>query len=261
MSMAPALPADAPAGLVDREADATLDSFARLAAALLQAPTAYVTLVARDAQLTPGAATGQDRASPPRGSLDLQESICQFQVVTGEPLFIGDTRTDPLSERKVAIRDGSRGGVWSFLGPGDELPGGVGDDASQATALPRQRPSHVRTQAPLRPARRRASSSVRLLHMSPARSYAALCFRGVALCQPPSTGVAADPTTPYRRTARARMFCASRSVIPNASPTPSSPGSSLSRWAAQRRLPAAGHPKRPSVVETWRVPKVVRRTR
>ncbi len=65
---------------------------------------------------------------------------------------------------------------------------------------------------------------------------------------------------PYRRTARARTSSASRSVIANASATSSSPGSSASNWATQQRLPAAGHPNRPSVVETWKVPKLVRKT-
>lgn len=94
-------------GLLQREADATLDSFARLAAALLQTPEAYVTLVAGEAQLSPGAAVELDSASPPGRTLGLQESICQFQVVTGEPLIIDDTRKDPLSQRKAAVRDGS----------------------------------------------------------------------------------------------------------------------------------------------------------
>lgn len=95
-------------GLLDREADATLDGFARLAAALLQTPAAYVTFLAGDAQLSPGAVE-LDSAAPPRRTLGLQESICQFQVVTGEPLVIDDTRRDPLSSRKEAVRDGSMG--------------------------------------------------------------------------------------------------------------------------------------------------------
>lgn len=93
-------------GLLDREADVTLDSFARLAAALLQTPNAYVTLVSRSGQVAPGAVELDNSASPTR-AVALQESICQFQILTGGPLLIDDTRTDPLSERKAAVLDGT----------------------------------------------------------------------------------------------------------------------------------------------------------
>ena len=93
-------------GLLDGEADVTLDNFARLAAALLQTPNAYVTLVDRNRQVAPGAVE-LDNAEPPLRTIALQESICQFQIVTGEPLVIDDTRIDPLSERKAAVVNGS----------------------------------------------------------------------------------------------------------------------------------------------------------
>jgi signal transduction histidine kinase len=93
-------------GLLDAEADASLDAFAGLAAALLGTPSAYVTLVAAEGQVSPGAVE-QDHTGPPMRRLPMHESICQFQVATGEPLFISDTRTDPLSQNKLAVQDGS----------------------------------------------------------------------------------------------------------------------------------------------------------
>lgn len=93
-------------GLLDGEADVTLDNFARLAATLLQTPHAYVTLVDHHRQVAPGAVE-LDNPAPPVRVLALRESICQFQIVTGEPLVIDDTRIDPLSEHKAAVVDGS----------------------------------------------------------------------------------------------------------------------------------------------------------
>lgn len=93
-------------GLLDAEADSTLDSFARLAGALLDAPSAYVTLVGKDEQVAPGAVE-LDTPGQPRRWLAIKDSICQFQVVTGEPLLVNDTRTDPLTQNNSVVHDGS----------------------------------------------------------------------------------------------------------------------------------------------------------
>ena len=89
-------------------ADPALDRVARLAARLLSAPAAYVTLVGPDEQRSPGAAELGHGGEPMR-SLPLTDSICQFQVVTDEPLVIGDTRSDPLTENNRTVLDGTIG--------------------------------------------------------------------------------------------------------------------------------------------------------
>ena len=95
-------------GLLDEEADPGLDRAARLAAALLQAPAAYVTLVAGDQQRAPGAVDADaDAAAGPGRTLPMTDSICQYQIVTGEPLLIPDATLDPLTQHKGGVVDGS----------------------------------------------------------------------------------------------------------------------------------------------------------
>lgn len=89
-------------------ADPALDRIARLAAGLLSAPAAYVTLVGTQEQRSPGAAEVDHDAEPMR-TLPLRDSICQFQVVTGEPLVIEDARKDKLTEHNRTVLDGSIG--------------------------------------------------------------------------------------------------------------------------------------------------------
>lgn len=93
-------------GLLDTEADSVLDSFARLASALLNAPAAYVTLVGKDEQVSPGALE-LDTPGQPRRWLAIKDSICKFQVITGEALVVNDTRTDLLTQNMSVVHDGS----------------------------------------------------------------------------------------------------------------------------------------------------------
>ncbi len=91
-------------GLLDGP-DTTLDTFARLAAAVLAAPAAYVTLVDADRQVAPGAVQ-LDRPGEPGRVLQLSDSICQFSVATGEPLIIDDTRANQLVQHKAGVVSG-----------------------------------------------------------------------------------------------------------------------------------------------------------
>lgn len=93
-------------GLLNQEADETLDGFARLAAALLGAPAAYVTLVGPEEQVAPGA-VALDRPGEPVRVIPIGESVCQFTVATGEPLILDDTRTNPLVKSHPAVRGGT----------------------------------------------------------------------------------------------------------------------------------------------------------
>lgn len=94
-------------GLLDEESDAGLDRAARLAAALLKAPAAYVTLVGGEQQVAPGAVDADAGAAGPQRTLPVQDSICQYQVVTGEPMVVPDAAEDPLTRSKPVVRDGS----------------------------------------------------------------------------------------------------------------------------------------------------------
>ncbi len=93
-------------GLLDHEADATVDAFARLAAALLDAPAAFVTLVGAEEQVAPGAVQ-LDRPAGSGRSIPIRESLCQFTVATGEPLVLPDTQANPLVQAKPAVRNGT----------------------------------------------------------------------------------------------------------------------------------------------------------
>lgn len=99
-------------GLLAQEQDPTLDGMARLAAALAHAPSAFVTLVGGDRQVTPGAALPGAQIAPNR-RLPLTDSFCQFSVVTGERLVISDVRRDPLVRE---TRPASEGGIVSYAG-------------------------------------------------------------------------------------------------------------------------------------------------
>ena len=99
-------------GEVTGPADPALDRVARLAARLLSAPAAYVTLVGADEQRSPGAAE-LDHTGAPMRRLPLADSICQFQVATDEPLVIDDAHADPLTEHNRTVLDGT---VGSYAG-------------------------------------------------------------------------------------------------------------------------------------------------
>jgi GAF domain-containing protein len=92
--------------------DSTFDRFARLASALLGAPVSFVTIVGSDGQDLPGAHRGDDPVDETR-HMPLSESFCQFSVVTGEQLVIGDARRDPLVRRMDPV---TRDGVAAYAG-------------------------------------------------------------------------------------------------------------------------------------------------
>ncbi|PVY96362.1 GAF domain-containing protein [Actinomycetospora cinnamomea] len=93
-------------------ADSTFDRFARLASALLGAPVSFVTIVGSDGQDLPGAWRGDDSGHGTR-HMPLEESFCQFSVVTGERLVIDDARRDPLVQRMDPV---TRDGVAAYAG-------------------------------------------------------------------------------------------------------------------------------------------------
>jgi hypothetical protein len=90
-------------GLLDTPAPA-LDRLARLAARILAAPVALVSLVDRDRQVFAGC---QGLAEPwaSRRETPLSHSLCQHAVAGREPLVLSDVREHPTLRDSPAIRD------------------------------------------------------------------------------------------------------------------------------------------------------------
>ena len=89
-------------------ADPTMDRLARLAAALVGAPRAFVTLVTPDGQHLPGMVRHDDPDDTARET-PLSDSLCQFAVATEEPLVVPDGRADPLVRDTEPVRSGDIG--------------------------------------------------------------------------------------------------------------------------------------------------------
>lgn len=81
-------------GLLDTPADEAFDRLARLAATLLEAPYAFITLVdeTRSFWLS---CIGIDATDPAERQGPVEESFCQDVIADGEPLIVGDTASDP----------------------------------------------------------------------------------------------------------------------------------------------------------------------
>ena len=106
--------------LLDGERDPAFDRLADLAARLLDAPVALVTLVDADRQFFVscpglGGPFAEARETP------LSHSFCQHVVDRREPLVISDAREDPLLRENLAIPDL---GVVAYLGVPLVAPGG-----------------------------------------------------------------------------------------------------------------------------------------
>jgi hypothetical protein len=98
--------------LLDSPTEAAFDRLARLAARLLAAPVALVTLVDEDRQFFKSC-IGLPEPWASRRETPLSHSFCQHAVALGEPLVIEDARTHPLVGDNLAIRDL---GVIAYLG-------------------------------------------------------------------------------------------------------------------------------------------------
>lgn len=88
-------------GLVGTPPEEAYDRLTRLAARLVGAPVAAMTLIDRDRQYrksSVGMADGQSRNAP------LSESFCQWVVAGREPMVIEDSRTHPVLKHNAAVR-------------------------------------------------------------------------------------------------------------------------------------------------------------
>jgi PAS domain S-box-containing protein len=98
--------------LLDTAAEEAFDRLARLAARLLAAPIALVTLVDKDRQFLK-ACLGLPEPWASARQTPLSHSLCQHLLVTGQPLVIGDARGDRLARRNQAVLEL---GVVAYLG-------------------------------------------------------------------------------------------------------------------------------------------------
>jgi GAF domain-containing protein len=88
-------------GLLKPAADHPLDQLARVASAIVDAPRSYVTLASDDGQVISGLAPEDavERRQP------LSASLCQFAMVTGEPLVVNDSERDQLVRHTDPVRN------------------------------------------------------------------------------------------------------------------------------------------------------------
>jgi GAF domain-containing protein len=91
-------------GLLDSAADPSFDRHARLAAEVLNAPVALVSLIDADRQFfKSGIGVGEPWASARESPLS--HSFCQHAVAQREPLVIDDAREHPVLKDNPAITD------------------------------------------------------------------------------------------------------------------------------------------------------------
>jgi PAS domain S-box-containing protein len=98
--------------LLDTAAEEAFDRLVRLAARLLAAPVALVTLVDTD-RLFLKACLGLPEPWASARQLPLSHSLCQRQLATGQPLVLGDVAADPLARGNQGVAEL---GVAAYLG-------------------------------------------------------------------------------------------------------------------------------------------------
>lgn len=90
--------------LVSSAADTALERPLELAARLLQAPIALVSLIDADRQFL-ACSIGLPEPWRSQGSIPLSHSFCQHVVVAGAPVVVSDAHEHPLLKDNLAIRD------------------------------------------------------------------------------------------------------------------------------------------------------------
>ena len=98
-------------GLLDTPADEAFDRLGHLAATVLNAPYAFVTLV-DDQRSFWKACIGVDATDPADRQNRVDESFCQYVIGSGKPLIVGDTAHHPVTMNNPSI--GSMGvAAWA----------------------------------------------------------------------------------------------------------------------------------------------------
>jgi GAF domain-containing protein len=125
--------------LLDSERDADFDRLAQMAARLLSAPAAFVTILDDRRQFIKSA-TGDGVATKQAGSSDgLDRSLCKHAVLSNEPFVVGDARLHPLAKDNKALEDG----IIAYAGIPLESPDG---HAIGAICVVDSRPRHWNTE-------------------------------------------------------------------------------------------------------------------
>ncbi|HEX6240766.1 MAG TPA: GAF domain-containing protein, partial [Polyangiales bacterium] len=118
--------------LLDSEAEEVFDRLTRLAARLLDAPTAVVSLIDAKRQFLKsshglGGVPGAERNTP------LTHSFCKYTVATNQPLVVENAPEHPLVRDNLAV---SEYGVRAYAG----VPIGAGDQPLGALCVVDQKP-------------------------------------------------------------------------------------------------------------------------
>jgi hypothetical protein len=92
------------AGLLDSVPEPGFDRLARIAAQVLNAPVALVSLVSAD-EHTFKSCVGLPQDWADRGGLPITHSFCSHTVAAERPLIVGDAREHPLLSASPAIAD------------------------------------------------------------------------------------------------------------------------------------------------------------
>jgi hypothetical protein len=92
-------------GLLGSPREAEFDRLTRLAAHLLEAPAAFVTVISDDQQYIKSAETGDD-PDLTGASQPLEASFCKFAVASKKPLIIEDARQNELVSQNKAVAAG-----------------------------------------------------------------------------------------------------------------------------------------------------------
>ena len=89
--------------LLDTDAEEPFDRLATLAATLLEAPLAFITVVDERRSFWK-ACIGVEAADPADRQNLVEESFCQYVIGTQEPLIVGDAAADPRTRDNPSIR-------------------------------------------------------------------------------------------------------------------------------------------------------------
>ena len=92
-------------GLMDSPAEPAYDRLTALAARIIGAPVALVSLVNQERQFFKSAYGFDVEPWATLRGTPLSHSFCQHVVATGEPLIVGDAREEPLLAQNAAIAD------------------------------------------------------------------------------------------------------------------------------------------------------------
>ena len=93
-------------GLLDSAPEREYDRLARLAAQLLGAPAAFVTVISADRQYIKSAVADGERTEDAGTSTALDRSFCQHAVASDQPFIVEDARVHPLVKDNKAVADG-----------------------------------------------------------------------------------------------------------------------------------------------------------